>query len=86
MNTKGTERINEEGAIETKVETVDVKSPPGENKEPRMKNVGVVHLTHDARNSGNKGAGVLAGAADAVAEAFQSAKDATSDRGHGSNK
>ncbi|XWS24186.1 hypothetical protein CRYUN_Cryun28dG0079300 [Craigia yunnanensis] len=84
MNTKGTERINERGAIETKVETVDIQSPPGENKEPKMKKVGVVHLTRDGRNSGNKG--VLSGAADAVAKAFRSAKDAISGRGHGSNK
>ncbi|OMP03910.1 hypothetical protein COLO4_10112 [Corchorus olitorius] len=80
METKGTEKVNEQGAIETKVETVDVQLPPGDNKEPRMKNVGVVHLTHD---SGNKG--VMAGAADAVSRAFNSAKDAVSGGGHGGN-
>ena len=67
------------------METVDIQSPPGENKEPKIKDVGVVHLTRDGRNSGNKG-GFLAGAADAVAKAFQSAKDAISGRDHGSNK
>ncbi|XVF36339.1 hypothetical protein REPUB_Repub19eG0049900 [Reevesia pubescens] len=83
MNTKpGTEKINEQGAIETKVETVDIQFPPGENKEPRVKNVEVVHLTRDSDDKG----GVLAGAADAVAEAFQSAKDTISSCGHGSNK
>ncbi|XVE55830.1 hypothetical protein DITRI_Ditri03aG0188900 [Diplodiscus trichospermus] len=85
MNTKGTERISEQGANEIKVETVDIQSPPGENKEPRMENVGVVHLTHDGSSSGNKG-GVLAGAADAVGKAFQATKDAISGSGPGSNK
>ena len=42
-------------------------------------------MNRDRTNSGNKG-GVLAGAADAVAKAFQSAKDAISGGGHDSNK
>lgn len=82
METKGTKEINEQGAVETRVETADIQAPPGENKEPRMKDMEVVHLT---RNSGNEG-GVLAGLAEAVANAFHSAKDAISGRSHGSNK
>ncbi|KAK6256544.1 hypothetical protein QUC31_000003, partial [Theobroma cacao] len=78
----GTKEINEQGAVETRVETADIQAPPGENKEPRMKDMEVVHLTH---NSGNEG-GVLAGLAKAVANAFHSAKDAISGRSHGSNK
>lgn len=78
---KGTERVNEEGAIETKVDTIDIQSPPGENKEPKVENVGVVHLTHDRPNTGNKG-GVLAGAAEAATKAVQAVKDSMS----GSNK
>ncbi|XVF39872.1 hypothetical protein PTKIN_Ptkin01aG0067700 [Pterospermum kingtungense] len=86
MNTYRNEKIDGQvGAIETK-ETVDIQSPPGENKEPRMKNVGVVHLTRDDRNSNKKEGGVLAGAADAAAKAFQYAKDAISGRDQGSTK
>ncbi|KAE8725728.1 putative l-asparaginase [Hibiscus syriacus] len=80
MNTKGTERLNEEGTSEIRVDTVDIQSPPGENKEPRMKNVGVVHLTRDTPNTSDK-----AGAADAAPKAFQSAKDSISGHSHGSN-
>ncbi|KAF5736085.1 hypothetical protein HS088_TW14G00219 [Tripterygium wilfordii] len=75
MESKGTERINEQGAVETKVETVDYQSPAGEDKDPRLEKVGVVHLRRDDGRSGNKG-GVLAGAAAAVANTFKSAKNA----------
>ncbi|GMJ15339.1 hypothetical protein HRI_005203100 [Hibiscus trionum] len=76
MNTKGSERINEEGATEIRVDTVDIQSPPGENKEPRMETVGVVHLTRDKHNTGDKGP-----AAEATEKAFQSSGHA-----HRSNK
>ncbi|KAJ4701697.1 D-3-phosphoglycerate dehydrogenase [Melia azedarach] len=68
--TKGTEELNEQGAIETKVETTDYRSPAGEDREPTKEKVGVVHLT---RNKGS--GGVLASAANAVSKTLQSGKD-----------
>ncbi|GLT58885.1 hypothetical protein SLA2020_317450 [Shorea laevis] len=83
----GTEGINEGGAIETKVETVDYKSLPGkEHEEPRKEKVGVVHLTHERGKSATTAGGVLAGPADAAAKALKSAKDAISGSSHDSNK
>ncbi|KAK8601150.1 hypothetical protein V6N13_059118 [Hibiscus sabdariffa] len=81
MNTKGSERINEDGATEIRVETVDIQSPPGEKKEARMENVGVVHLIHDKPNTGDKG-----GTAEATPKPFQSAKDSISGHAHATNK
>ncbi|XVF64122.1 hypothetical protein PTKIN_Ptkin09bG0142000 [Pterospermum kingtungense] len=81
---QGSEFINEQGAVEIKVETDDKQSQVVENKEPGMENLGVVHLTRDGHNSGTKG-GFLASEADAVAKASQSAKDAISGSGQGSS-
>lgn len=71
---QGTEFINEQGAIQIKVETDDKQSPALENKEPGMEDVGVgVNLNRDGPNSGAKG-GVVASAVDAIAKASESAK------------
>ena len=60
-----------------KVETVDYRSPAGENKEAKKEDVEVVH---EIRDGGAKSEGVhpFAGAAAAVANSIQSAKDAIS--------
>ena len=57
------------------METVDYRSPPDQQQEelPKKENVSVVHLT---RNPPHSGGGVLAGAAEAVGNTFQSVKDA----------
>ncbi|KAI3465312.1 hypothetical protein Pfo_021975 [Paulownia fortunei] len=69
MNTsKGTERINEEGAVEVNVETVDYRTPPGRDKEPQKEKVEVTHLI---RPDDKPGTGK-------VAEKLQSAKEAVS--------
>ncbi|KAM5565768.1 hypothetical protein ABKV19_019674 [Rosa sericea] len=81
MNTsKGTEGVNEQGGVETKVETVDFRSPAGEDKEPVKEKVEILHEIKDGgANSGNTGAaGFVGKAAIAVADTFQSAKDAVS--------
>ncbi|CAN1191930.1 hypothetical protein LINPERHAP2_LOCUS41282 [Linum perenne] len=83
MNTKGTERVNEEGEIETKVETVDHRSSAGEGVAGREK-VGVVHLRRDNKDS-SSGGGVLAGAAAAVSNTFKSAKEAIMGKGTNNN-
>ncbi|KAK6139023.1 hypothetical protein DH2020_027234 [Rehmannia glutinosa] len=57
MNTsKGTERINDEGAVEINVETVDYRTPPGGDKEPHKENVEITHLTRtdESPDTGNK--------------------------------
>lgn len=78
MNTtKGTdhhhEEIKKEGSIEKKVvDTVDYRSPAGEDKEPTKEEVQVIHLTHDSSPRG----GALAGATAAVANTVRSAKEA----------
>ncbi|KAG5251238.1 hypothetical protein IMY05_002G0108400 [Salix suchowensis] len=74
MKTQGTERINEEGEAETKVETVDHRTSAGQG-EPTDEKVGVVHLTRNKRGSGS-GGGFLSSAAAAVTNTFKSAKDA----------
>lgn len=71
---QGTGYVNEEGAIETKVETVDYRSSAGENREPTKEKVGVVHLTRNNGASGT-GGGFLARTADAVSKTVQAAKD-----------
>lgn len=59
------------------VDTVDYQTPPGqEHKERKTADVHVVHLTRKSPGSAS-GGGVLADAAAAVANAAQSAKDAT---------
>ncbi|KAJ7958202.1 D-3-phosphoglycerate dehydrogenase [Quillaja saponaria] len=81
MSTKGSEFANEQGAVETKVETVDYRSPAGEDKEPTKEDIEIVHLSkNDQIGSGTKG-GPLASAAAAVADTFQSVKDTLSGSG-----
>ncbi|KAL1540376.1 hypothetical protein AAHA92_24735 [Salvia divinorum] len=53
-NSKGNERVNDEGVVERKVETVDCRKPAGE-EEPHPEKVAVTHLVHDD-NSGSGGA------------------------------
>lgn len=77
---KGSEKINEEGAIETKVETVDERSPPGQSEEPRNEKTTVVHLTRK-QGDDSQGRGVLGSAAAAVANTLRSAKDAIFGKG-----
>ncbi|CAK7347490.1 unnamed protein product [Dovyalis caffra] len=74
MNTQGKERINEEGSVETKVETVDHRSPAGQD-EPTKEKVGVIHLKRNKRDSGNEG-GIFPSVAAALTNTFKSAKDA----------
>ncbi|KAH0988441.1 hypothetical protein GBA52_015618 [Prunus armeniaca] len=74
-----TEEKKEQGGVEIKVvDTVDYRSPAGEDKKPTKEEVEVVHETKDGANSGTGGGSVLASAAAAVSNAFQSAKDAVS--------
>ncbi|KAJ8763292.1 hypothetical protein K2173_026193 [Erythroxylum novogranatense] len=75
MKTKGTEKINEEGATETRVDTVDHRLQAGQEGEPHHEKVGVVHLTRHKRDSGG-GGGLLSTAAAAVTNTFKSARDA----------
>ncbi|MCD7471738.1 hypothetical protein HAX54_012371 [Datura stramonium] len=63
---KGTERINEEGAEEIKVDAINYKSSAGhEQEEPQKENVKITHvpLTYEKR-----------GTRDAMAEKIDSAK------------
>lgn len=78
---QGSEEINEEGAIETKVEAVDYRSPSNQqqDEQPKKEHVSVVHLTR--KKPPHSGRGVLVGAAEAVGNAVQSVKDATSGGG-----
>ncbi|PON84690.1 hypothetical protein TorRG33x02_195170 [Trema orientale] len=81
-NSRGKEEINEGAAVESKVNTVDYRTPPGEEgKEPKEEGVQVVHLTRKGAGSASSGGGVLAKAAAAVANTLQSAKDAISRTG-----
>lgn len=80
MNTsKGYERVNDQGAVERKVESVDYRWQAGQDQ-PKKENVEVVHEIHDGGDSA-AGGGVVAGAAAKVTDAFQSAKDAISSTG-----
>lgn len=77
---KGTEEENDQGAIETKLETVDYRSPAGtEDKEAEKEKVAVVHLMRDDGRSGG-GGGFLRGAADAVAKSLKATKEAVWNR------
>lgn len=69
---QGTEEINDEGAIETKVTTTDYRTSAGET-EPKPEKVGVVHLSH-GDISKPKG-GILTGVADTVVKTVESTKD-----------
>lgn len=75
---KGSEKLNEEGAIETKVDTIDQRSPPGQNQlEPTNERTTVVHLTRKQAH----GSGVTGSAAAAVGNALGSARDAVFGKG-----
>lgn len=80
LEIKGTEKKNEEGAVETKVDTVDYSWPAGHSKEeePNKDKVEVVHLTNPKDDSHGGAAGLVTDAAAAVASKVQSAKDAIS--------
>lgn len=81
---KGSEKVNEEGAIETKVDTVDQRSPP--EQPSRNEKTTVVHLTRKQDTDGGGGRGVFGGAVAAVANSFRSAKDAMFGKGKDSNE
>ncbi|XP_031737171.1 uncharacterized protein LOC105434696 [Cucumis sativus] len=73
---KEVERRNAQGQVEKRVETVDYRSSVGQGLEKR--NVQVVHLPHSSTENFATSGGVLAGAAAAVANTLQSAKEAIS--------
>ncbi|KAM1133926.1 hypothetical protein ACFX19_043823 [Malus domestica] len=54
---EGTEEINKQGAVEIKVDTVDYRSPAGEDKQPKKEKVEVVHEIRDGGNKGAAGGG-----------------------------
>ncbi|KAG7035166.1 hypothetical protein SDJN02_01961, partial [Cucurbita argyrosperma subsp. argyrosperma] len=75
--TKEVERRNAQGELmEKKVETVEYRSSAGQGLE--KKNVQVVHQVHSTPQNFATSGGVLAGAAAAVANTLQSAKEAIS--------
>ncbi|XP_050935390.1 uncharacterized protein LOC103501120 isoform X2 [Cucumis melo] len=75
---KALERRNAQGQgqVEKRVETVDYRSSVGQGLEKR--NVQVVHVPHSSSENFATSGGVLAGAAAAVANTLQSAKEAIS--------
>ncbi|KAL0536532.1 hypothetical protein IC582_025481 [Cucumis melo] len=75
---KEVERRNAQGQgqVEKRVETVDYRSSVGQGLEKR--NVQVVHVPHSSSENFATSGGVLAGAAAAVANTLQSAKEAIS--------
>ncbi|KAK9285984.1 hypothetical protein L1049_025187 [Liquidambar formosana] len=73
---KGNETVNAQGAVETKVDTIDYRSSAGQGQEQR--NVQVIHQSHPTAGDSAASGGVLAGAAAAVASTLQSAKEAIS--------
>ncbi|XP_057976257.1 uncharacterized protein LOC131163637 [Malania oleifera] len=78
MNTsarKGNEMASAQGPVESKVDTVDYRTPVGQHQEQRP--VQVVHQLHPKEES-STGGGVLAEAAAAVTNTLQAAKDALS--------
>lgn len=83
---KVTETVNEEGAVETKVDTVDYRSLPGDNEgqASRKEKVQVTHVAGPDDKPG-KGGGVVAGAAAKVAGTIQSAKEGILGKTEGSN-
>ncbi|KAL3505123.1 hypothetical protein ACH5RR_034964 [Cinchona calisaya] len=81
---QGTERVNDEGVTEIKVDTVDYRSPPGQVQQTVKENVEVIHVKHPDDESGI-GGGVVAGAAAKVAEKIQSAKETISGKSEGPN-
>ncbi|RAL40559.1 hypothetical protein DM860_006629 [Cuscuta australis] len=73
---KEREYINEEGAVETKVESTKYESPPWQQP-PRKEAVEVIHLRRTDENPGVGGA--MADAATKLADTINSAKE-TGDR------
>lgn len=73
---QGTEKINEDGAVEINVETVDYRKPSGEDQEPEKEKV---DITHVFRPEDDKTGNVVTDAAGKVAEKLQSAKEAVSE-------
>ncbi|XP_011069717.1 uncharacterized protein LOC105155524 [Sesamum indicum] len=77
MNTsKGTERINDEGAVEINVETVDYRKPAGRDKDAVEEKAEVTHLIRSDYKPGT--GNVVAEAAGKVAEKLKSAEEAVS--------
>lgn len=76
--------VNEGGATEIKVDTVDYRSPPGKAQEPRKENVEVTHIKH-ADDKTVPGGGVIAEAVAKVAEKIQSTKETISARTDGTD-
>ncbi|PIN13509.1 hypothetical protein CDL12_13867 [Handroanthus impetiginosus] len=74
---KGTEKINDDGAVEINVETVDYRTPPGRDKEPHKEPVEVTHVIPADKEPAGSG-NVVAETAAEVAEKLQSAKEAVS--------
>lgn len=72
---QGTKGVNPEGAVEVKVETVDHRSPPGNDQTPKGEKVQVIH---EYQEDGGAGGSVLASASAALARTLHSAKDAIS--------
>ncbi|XP_038902745.1 uncharacterized protein LOC120089373 [Benincasa hispida] len=73
---KEVELRNAQGQMEKRVETVDYRSSAGQGLEKR--NVQVIHQSHPPAENFATSGGVLAGAAAAVANTLQSAKEAIS--------
>ncbi|PIA27108.1 hypothetical protein AQUCO_08300067v1 [Aquilegia coerulea] len=68
---KAIETTNEEGVKETTVNTVDYRSPAGEDEPTKKENVQIVHET----KPGDETTGVLSAAVAAVTNTVNSAKD-----------
>ncbi|OIT31362.1 hypothetical protein A4A49_22024 [Nicotiana attenuata] len=68
---KGTERINEEGAVEIKVDATNYKTSVGHEEEPKKEDVKITHvpLTYEKRSTADS-------VAAKVAEKLESAKEA----------
>lgn len=77
--TQGTEKINDEGVVETRVETVDFRSPAGKNEqEAEKRDVVVVHQNEDSGTGTGGGRNVFVDAAAAVASKVRPGKDDSS--------
>lgn len=73
---QGSERINDEGDVEIKVETVDHRSPAGEKSEPKDEKVEITHVFPSDDKPGTRK--VVGEAVGKVVENVQSAKQAIS--------
>ncbi|CAK9144196.1 unnamed protein product [Ilex paraguariensis] len=74
----GTERMNDDGTVEIKVETVDYRSPAGDDEVPKKENVEVTHLIRTDDGDNRSTGKVMADADAAVTSNLQSAKEAIS--------